>query len=151
MKQDIPYHESVLAHPVLKAYPTYHTWIITGDTNRQLCMINCQKTLAHQLLVKLQDQLLTSQLVHNTLLDEFSSIDNIYESYKPTIRSTVQLLKTELENMSPPETSWSKRSLLPFLEDALKWLTSTATTRDTWEIKQQENQLIQTQTNNRKL
>ena len=66
-------------------------------------MFNCQKTLAHQLLVKLQDQLLASQLVLNALLDEFSNVDNIYEPYKPTMRSTVQLLKTDSESMSPLE------------------------------------------------
>ena len=48
----------------------------------------------------------------------------------------LQLLKTDSEN------TWSKRSLLPFLADALNWLTGTATTRDTWEIKQHVNQLI---------
>ena len=48
--------------------------------------------------------------------------------------------------MSPPENPQSKRSLLPFLGDALKWLTGTATERDTWEIKQCVNQLIQAQT-----
>ena len=48
-------------------------------------MFNCQKILAHQLLVKLQDQPLASQLVLNALLDEFSNIDNIYESYKPPL------------------------------------------------------------------
>ena len=58
----------------------------------------------------------------------------------------MQLLKTELENMSPPENPQSKRSLLPFLEESLKWLTSAATTRDTWEIKQCVSQLIQAQT-----
>ena len=29
-KQDTPHHESVLFHPVLKAYPTEHSWIITA-------------------------------------------------------------------------------------------------------------------------
>ena len=77
-KQDISHHESVLFHPVLKAYPTDHSWIITvyislGDLNRQLCMFNCQKTLAHQL----QGKLLASHLVLNALLDEFSNIDSI--------------------------------------------------------------------------
>ena len=48
-------------------------------------MFNQQKTLAHQLLVKLQDQPLASQLVVNALLDEFANIDNIYESCKPTV------------------------------------------------------------------
>ena len=45
--------------PVLKAYPTQHSWIITAhisldDLKRQLCMCNHQLTLVHQLLVKLQ-------------------------------------------------------------------------------------------------
>ena len=75
--------------------------------------------------MNLQDQLLASQPVTNTLLDKFANIDNIYEPYKPMIKSAVWLLKTDSENQQ------SKRSLLPFLGDALKWLTGTATTRDT--------------------
>ena len=149
-KQDAPHHESVLFHPVLKAYATNHSWKITahislGDLNRQLCMFNSQKTLAHQLLVKLRDQLLTSTCTQCSSGSIFY-IDSIYESYRPTIRSTVQLLKTDSENMSPPENPHSKRCLLPFLGDALKKLTGTATTTDTWEIKQHMNQLIQEQT-----
>ena len=109
-------------------------------------MINHWKTLAHQLLVKLQDQLLASQLVLKALLNEFSNMDSYYESYKPTIQTAVQLLKTDLENTSSPENQQSTRSLLPFLGDALKWLTGTATLRDVLEIKQHMNQLIQAQT-----
>ena len=108
----------MLLHPVLKAYPKCHSWIITahislGGLNRQLHMFNHQKTFGHQLLVKLQGQLLASQLVLSALLGEFSNIDSIYESYRPTIWSAVQLLKTDTENMSPPENPWSKGSLLP--------------------------------------
>ena len=55
----------------------------------------------------------------------------------PTSLPYDQLLKTDPQ---------SKRNLLPFLGDALKWLTGTATTRDTWEIKQCVIQLIQAQT-----
>ena len=100
-------------------------------------MFNCQKTLVHQLLVKLQGQLLESHFVLNALLDEFSNFDGIYKSYKPTIQSAVQLLKTESEfkNLSPTENPQSERSILPFLGDALKWLIDTATTKATWEIK----------------
>ena len=90
-------------------------------------------------MVKLQDQLLASQLVVNVLMDEFANIDNIYESYRPTIKSAVQVLKADSENQQ------SKRSLLPFLGGVLKWLTCTATTRDTQEIKWHVNQLIQAQ------
>ena len=78
-------------------------------------MFNRQKTIAHQLLVKLQDQPLASQLVVNALMDKFASIDNIYESYRPTIKSAVWLLKADSENQQ------SKRSLLPFLGEVLKW------------------------------
>ena len=44
--------------PVLKAYPTQHSWIITanisiGELNKQLHMFNHQKALAHELLMKL--------------------------------------------------------------------------------------------------
>ena len=102
-------------------------------------MFNRQKTLAHQMLMKLQDQQLASQLVVNIFLDKFANTDNICESYKPTIKSEVWLLKTNSENTQ------CKRSLLPFLGHALKWLTDTATTRDTQEIKQHVNQLIQAQ------
>ena len=38
-----------------------------------------------------------------------------------------------------------KRSLLPFLGDALRWLTGTATTKDVNDIKTHVNQLIETQ------
>ena len=65
-------------------------------------MLNCQKTMAHQLQVKLQGQVLASHFVLNAFLDEFSNIDSIYKSYNPTIGLAVQLLKTVSENLSPP-------------------------------------------------
>ena len=75
-KQDTPCHESVFFHPVLKAYPAQHSWRITahislGHLNRQLLMFNLQKTSTHQLLVKLQEQLLASHFISNALLDVF--------------------------------------------------------------------------------
>ena len=69
-KWDTPHHGSVLFHPVLQAYPTWCSQIITahlslGDLNRQLHMFNRQKTLAHQLLVKLPRP--TASITHCTL------------------------------------------------------------------------------------
>ena len=146
----------MLFHPALKAYLTCHSWIIAayillGDLSRQLCMFNHQKTLTHPLLPKLQGQLLALHFVFNALLDELSNIDSIYKSYKPAIRSVVQLLKTEseFENLSPHENQLSKRCILSFLGNALKWLTGTATMKNTQEIKQHVNHLMQEQTNNR--
>ena len=72
----------VMFHQVLEAYPPHHLWITTthislGKLDRQLHMINRQKSLANQLLVKLQDPPPASQIVVNDLLDEFANIDNI--------------------------------------------------------------------------
>ena len=72
-------------------------------------------------------------------MDEFANIYNVYKSYSPTIKLAVWLLKADSKNW------WSKRSLLPFLRDVFKWLTGKATIRNTWEIKQHVNQLIQAQ------
>ena len=58
----------------------------------------------------------------------------------------MQLLTTYSENLSPSKNPGSKRSLLPFIGDALKWLTGTAIMRDNWDTKQCINQLIQEQT-----
>ena len=92
--KDTPCHVSVLFYPVLKADPTHHSSIITphispGSLYLQLCMFNQQKTLAHQLLVKFQDQLLAYQVVVNALIDEYVNIENVYESYISTIKSAV--------------------------------------------------------------
>ena len=90
-----------------------HSPHLTRFLNGQLHVFNCQKTLAHQLLVKLQGQLLASHFVLNALLDEFSNINSIYKSYKPTIWSAVQLFKTESETMSPPEIHYLKEAYYP--------------------------------------
>ena len=58
-------------------------------------MFNHQKALAHELLMKLQCRPLASNFVLNTLLGEFTNIDNIYQSYKPTIQMTKQHLRAE--------------------------------------------------------
>ena len=44
-----------------------------------------------------------------------------------------------------PLNKCAKRSLLPFLEDALSWLTRTAMTRDVKDIKKRGNQLLEAQ------
>ena len=70
----------------------------------------------------------------------------MYSSCKTTIISAVDLLHT---NPSFDRQSQShichRRSLLPFLGDALRWLTVAATTKDINSIKTQINQLIVTQ------
>ena len=152
-KNDKPQDKYVLFHLVLKAYPKWDSWVITshislGDLNKHLCIFDHQKASAYQLLMKLQWQPFTSSFVFNALLGEFPNIDSIHQSYRPTIWMPVQLLWTEpvLDKLSPANCPWPMRSLLPFLRDALQWLTGTATTKEMWEIKHCINQLMQEQT-----
>ena len=51
-----------------------------------------------------------------------------------------------LQSNQPQTHIHCRRSLLPFLGDALSWLTGTATTKDIHSIKTRINQLITTQT-----
>ena len=57
-------------------------------------MSNHQKTLAHELLMKLK-QPFTSIFILNALLGGFTNIDTIYQLYKPSIQRAIQLLQTE--------------------------------------------------------
>ena len=66
----------------------------------------------------------------------------MYKSSKTTITSAINLLHS---NQLQTRTC-CRRSLLPFLGDAISWLTGTATTRDIHSIKTRINQLIATQT-----
>ena len=97
--------------------------------------------------MKLQCQPFTSSFILNGLLGQFINIGIIYQPYKPTIHTAIQLPQTEpvLNKLSPSDSSWLKRSLLHFLGDALQWLTGTAIKRDMTEIKWQINLLKQEQ------
>ena len=83
---------------------------------------------------------------------ELTNIDSIYTSYKPLILTATQLLRREptFDGISPFNRC-SRRSLLPFLGDALSWLMGTETTKDVNSIKNRVNQLIAMQQNSRNL
>ena len=69
--------------------------ISIGDLNKQLCMFNHQKALAHELLIKLQCQPFTYNFVLIAFLGDFINIKNIYHSHECAIQMTIQLLRTE--------------------------------------------------------
>ena len=77
----------------------------------------------------------------STLQLELSNIKDIYNSGKTTITSAIKLPQSN----QPWTHIYHRRSLLPFLGDALSWLTGTATTKDICSIKTRINQLITTQ------
>ena len=77
---------------------------------------------------------------------ELNTINDMYNSCKSTIISPINLLNTEPSfDIHRHSNTHHRRSLLPFLGDALRWLTETTTTKDVNSIKQHVNQLTEMQ------
>ena len=138
--------ELVIFQPVLQAYPTRHSWIITAHISlgNLIChwkLFNRQLTRTQQFFRFLDQYPSAPTQLLSTLQLELSNIKDIYNSGESTITSAIKLLQS-----NQPQTCIHCRSLLPFLGDALSWLSGTATTKDIHSIKTWINQLIATQT-----
>ena len=143
--------ESVLFQPVLKAYPTHDSWLITahislGHLEQHWKSFTKQIDRTCQMIQSLSwwpsapTQLLSAQQA------ELTNLNDIYTSYKPIIIPAINLLATDPSiNENTNYKRQVKWSLLPFLGDALSWLTGTATTKDVNSIKQRVNKLTETQ------
>ena len=78
---------------------------------------------------------------------ELSNLNVIYTLYKPIIITAINLLDTDPSfDGNSNYNKCVRRGLLPFLGNALSWLTGTATTKDINSIKKRVNQLITAQT-----
>ena len=143
--------ESVLFQPVLKTYSMHHSWIITkyvslGHLECHWKYFNRQLDKTHQLLLSLTHQPVAPSHLLSPLQVEFITISDMYNSCKSTIISAINLLNTDPSfDGHTHSNTCHKRSLLPFLGIALRWLTDTATTKDVNSIKTCVNQLIETQ------
>ena len=142
--------ESVLFQPVLKAHPTCHSWIITahvslGNMEKQWKLFTRQMDRTQQLLNSFPWKPLAPTHLFSTLEAELSSLNSIHSSYQQCILAATQLLKKEPSFNGVPVSSKHIRSLLPFLGEALSWLTGTATTKDVNSIITRINQFITTQ------
>ena len=136
----------VIFQPVLQAYPTRHSWIITahislGNLECHWKIFNRQFDRTQQLVQSLDQHPSAPTQLLSTLQLELSIIKDIYNSGETTITSAIKLLQSN----QPQTHICCRRSLLPFLGDALSWLTGTATTKDVHSIKTRINQLIATQ------
>ena len=143
--------ESIIFQSVLQAYPAHHSWIITthislGNLEHHWKAFNRQLAQTQQLLCSLDQQPSVQTQLLSTLQVELSNIEDIYNSGKTTIISVIKLLQSNPSfNGQTQAYICHRRSLLPFLGDALSWLTGTATTKDINSIKTQINKLIATQ------
>ena len=91
--------ESVIFQPVLQAYPTCHSWIITahvslGHLEHHWKAFNRQLARTQQLLCSLDQQPSAQTQLLSTLQVELSNIEDIYNSGKTTIISAMKLLQT---------------------------------------------------------
>ena len=74
---------------------------------------------------------------------ELTNINDTDTSYKPIIIPAINLLDTDPSfDGNSNYNKFVRRSLLPFLGNALSWLTGTATSKDVNSIKKRVNQLI---------
>ena len=136
----------MIFQPVLQAYPTRHSWIITahislGNLECHWKLFKRQLTRTQQFLRSLEQHLSASTQLLTTLQLELSNIQDIYTSSESTITSAINLINSN----QPQPITHCKRSLLPFLGTTLSWLTGTGTTKDIRSIKTRINQLIATQ------
>ena len=142
---------SALFQLVLKAYPTCHSWIITAHVSlvhleHHWKSFNRQLIRTHHLLQFLSQQPSAPIQLILALQVELSNVDDIYNSCKSTIISAISLINTNPSFKGKSQQSTChKQSLLPFLGDALRWLTGIVTTKDINNIKTRVNQLITTQ------
>ena len=149
--------ECVLFQSVLKAYPTCHSLIITahvslGNVEKRWRKFVGQMGRTQQLQHSLQQKPLAPVYMISALQAELTNLDSIYTSYKPLILTATLLLRREPTfNGVSPFNKCTRRSLLPFLGDALSWLTGTATSMDVTSIKNRANQLIATQHTHKKV
>ena len=120
--------ELVLFQPVLKAYPTCHSWLITahisvGHLEHHWKSVIMQMDKTCQLLQFLSQQPSTLTQLLAMLQVELTNINDMYISYRPIIIPAINLM-----NMDPSFDGHSShnnhliRSLLPFFGDALSWL-----------------------------
>ena len=117
--------ESVIFQPVLQAYPTHHSWMITahvslGHLENHWKAFNRQLIRTCQLLHFLNQQPSAPTQLLSTLQVELTNIEDMYNSCKSTIISAINLLHTNPSFKGQSQSHICHRSLLPFLGDDLR-------------------------------
>ena len=100
-------------------------------------MFNRQKNIIREMISKLRNHPDDEIEPLQPLQVKLDNLHNLFMAYKPVFSSARSILQTQPSfggKLIPP-SGWKKRSLLPFLGSALKWLTGTATTKDIKHIK----------------
>ena len=131
---------SSIPHPPENMENQYSSSLLEGISNVTLIAHHCthlSRTLrtslenfqqkmdrTHQLLQVLSQQPSAPNQLLATLQVELTNINDVYISYKPTIIPAINLLNTDPSfDGHSTHNNHARRSLLPFLGNALSWLT----------------------------
>ena len=120
--------ESVLFQPVLVAYPTRHSWIISthinlGTLNKAMHMFNRQKNTVRETISKLRNHPDDAIEPLQPLQVKLDNLHSLFMAYKPVLSSAMSILQTQpsFDGKAIPPLGRKKWSLLPLLSSALKW------------------------------
>ena len=112
----------VLFEPILAAYPTRHSWIISahinlGTLHKPMHMFNRQKNIVHETISKLRNHPDDTIGPLQPLQIELDNLHNLFMAYKPVFSSTRSILQTQSSFDRKPisPSRRKKQSLLPFL------------------------------------
>ena len=92
--------ELVLFQPILAAYPTRHSWIISthinlGTLNKPMHMFNRQKNIVHEIISKLRNHPDDTIEPLQPLRIELDNLHNLFMAYKPVFSSARSILQTQ--------------------------------------------------------
>ena len=92
--------ESVLFQPILAAYPTRHSWIISahinlGSLHRPMHMFNRQKNMVRKMISKLRNHPDDEIEPLQSLQVELDNLHNLFMAYKPIFSSARSILQTQ--------------------------------------------------------
>ena len=112
-------------------------------------MFNRQTNIVREMISKLRNHPDDTIEPLQPLQVKLDNLYSLFMAYKPVFSSARSILQMQpsFDGKPMPPLGRKKRSLLPFLSSALKWLTGTATTKDIKHIKKRISSLIETQEN----
>ena len=92
--------ELVLFQPILAAYPTRHSWIISahislGTLHKPMHLFNRQKNIVHEMISKLRNHPDDSIKPLQPLQIELDNLHNLFMAYKPVFSSTRSILQMQ--------------------------------------------------------
>ena len=92
--------ESVLFQPILAAYPTRHSWIISahinlGTLHKPMHMFNRQKNIVREMIPKLRNHPDDAIKPLQPLQIKLDNLHNLFMAYKPVFSSARSILQTQ--------------------------------------------------------